>query len=277
LARVVDILGYKEYFSHLGYVRGSPRFFNYREVKTALGIDLRSQPPALSSQRDEASRFPEGSTDQIGIGSLTQFYVESAKVEQWLKLLPDYRYILGHIPWTPVLPPILKSLNYKQIFIIRDPRAVVTSLLSFILDTKGMPEPHFLEEDFRAMTLEQRLSFLLDGGFAAKAGVEIKGFTETYRAMLAWQNDPNCLFVRFEDLIGSRGGGNDQKQEIVIQKITKHLDIPLNRKNAMQEVYNPSSRTFRMGKIDSWKQSFDGLDLQRLTDYCQLICREAGY
>lgn len=260
LAKSVEILGYREHFEDRE-VQEVPLFFNYREVKKRI---------------EHQTQF---SQQQISIGALTPYYVDLAIVRHWLTLIAQKQYILGHIPWTPLLTPILQELNYQHIFIIRDPRAVIASSIPFVLDTGKMPARHFLEEDFKSMSPSQRLDFILVGGYGAKAGVEIRNFAEVFRSMLAWSQEQNCLFIRFEDLVGEQGGGKSEKQRETMEKICHHLDIPFSETIASQlgEIYNPSARTFRMGKIDGWKDSIEPADIEKLNTYCQPLCQEAGY
>ncbi|MFM6033482.1 MAG: sulfotransferase domain-containing protein [Dolichospermum sp.] len=259
LAKTVEILGYKEHFEP-GEIVERPLFFNYGQVKKRL-------------------KHQTESDQKIGIGALTPYDVDSATFRHWLTLISPKQYILGHIPWTPLLMPILRDLNYHQVFIIRDPRAVVVSLIPFVLDTGKMPGRHFLEDDFSFMSPTQRLDFILEGGYAVKAGVEIKNFAEVYRSMLAWRNQENCLFIHFEDLVGERGGGTKEKQEIVVHKICSYLDIPFDNTIVSQlgEIYNPGARTFRTGQIHGWKSSMNAVDIDKLNIYCQTLCEEAGY
>jgi hypothetical protein len=97
--------------------------------------------------------------------------------------------------------------------------------------------------------------------------------------MIAWQNEPNCLFVRFEDLIGEKGGGSDERQTDTIKRIASYLGIPCDRNidGKIKAIYDPSARTFRSGKIDGWKTSLDGESIELLNKYCQPLCQEAGY
>jgi hypothetical protein len=259
LANAVEILGYQEHFEE-GEVTEAPLFFNYREVKKRLKNQVQSN-------------------EQISIGALTPCHVNSATFRHWLTLISQKKYILGHIPWTPLLNPIIRDLNYHHIFIIRDPRAVVFSSIPFVLDTGKMPAKHFLENDFKLMSPTQRLDFILEGGYAVKAGVEIKSFAEVYRDMLAWRQEKNCLFIRFEDLVGEEGGGSAEKQKGVMSKICSYLNISFddNILAQLSHIYNPSARTFRIGKIDAWKSSMTPETIEKLNIYCQPLCEEAGY
>ena len=76
------------------------------------------------------------------------------------------------------------------------------------------------------------------------------------KGYLPWINRPDCLVVRFEDLVGVRGGGNDIYQVNIVSKIVKYLGLSISDKIIREqalEIFNPGSRTFVNGKIGAWK------------------------
>ena len=269
LTRAVEIFGYQEYATHRGYLKrmldslgfSTPKYFNYKQAKNSL-------------------KKGKSTDDQIAIGAFTPYFVNQPTMQYWLNTIPYAQYIQGHIPFTPTLTQIITKLNYFHLVIIRDPRAVVASLLPFILNAQntGMGT-HFLADDFKPMSPIQRLKFVLEGGYAPKAKVKVDSFIEVYHSMLAWRNEPNCLLVRFEDLVGEQGGGNTDNQKNVVKKIALHLEIKFDEdiSSKLNQIYNPSARTFRIGKIDGWKNSMDLESTEYLTEYCKPICDEAGY
>jgi hypothetical protein len=180
--------------------------------------------------------------------------------------------------YSPALRPLLADLGYRHLFILRDPRAVVVSLLDFILETRGMPRPHFLQADFRTMNTQVRLDFILEGGTAPLAGVTTQGFATVYRALLRWESDPDCLVVRFEDLVGPQGGGNVERQYATIARIATHLGHRVDEvAERMAAVFDPASRTFRTGQINGWQSELDAASLAHLNAYCAPLCQAAGY
>lgn len=258
LAKAVEQCGFTEHFNP-NYLsdpnRITPLFFNYREVKNGLAL---------------LNRVAKGT---ICVGTLTPVYTPIDVIRDWLDALAHGRYILGHIAYSPALAPLLAELDYRHVFIIRDPRAVLTSLLSFILDTRGMPKPHFLEADFNMLSPTERLTFLLEGGHAPIANVTVRGFADVYHSMLAWRNDANCLLVKFEELVGAQGGGDDGLQAQTLRRIEAHLG------RSMQDttIYSTDSRTFRKGSIDSWQSAHERATRDLLNDYCRPLCAAADY
>ncbi|MBP0019129.1 MAG: sulfotransferase domain-containing protein [Cyanobacteria bacterium SBLK] len=268
LAKAIEIFGYEEHFSDRPNIEDdsesiTPIFFNRRESLKAL-------------KRENLAPHPDTG---ISIGALTPLFVEPSVVQRWLDAMKPGSYILGHIPYTLLLNPILEESGFHHVFIIRDPRSVVASSIPFFLDTGKMPARHFLEEDIKALSPSDRVKFVLEGGYAERAGVPIKSFAEVYRSMLAWRDRPGLLFLHFEDLVGEGGGGSHEKQMQAIERIAKYLDVPFDEGiiAKAQEIYNPNARTFRKGKIDSWKTSLDAELVQRLIKYCEPLCIEAGY
>ncbi|HHB93163.1 MAG TPA: sulfotransferase [Thioploca sp.] len=269
LTKAIELFDYKEYYTNRSYIKkisdaigfNTPKYFNYRQAKNSL---------KKKSKTDT----------RIAIGAFTPYFVNQSTMQYWLNTVPYGQYIQGHIPFNSELNPIITRLNYRHLVIIRDPRAVVASLIPFILNAQssGMGT-HFLYDDFKSMSITQQLHFILEGGHASKANVEVTDFIDVYRSILAWRNDPNCLLIRFEDLIGEQGGGSVSKQKNVVKELATYLNIDFDSKIAakLNQIYNPSSRTFRIGKIGSWKDSMDAENIEYLIEYCTKICNEAGY
>lgn len=273
LAKAIELFGYQEHFNY------HPNLKNDLELETPIFLNRKWTLKALKKYQNAPHTHIQESGSKIAIGALTDLYVETSILKYWLQAIQQGKYILGHIPITPFLNPLLAEINYHHFFIIRDPRAVVASSIPFFLDTEKMPGKHFLEVDIKSMSSTERVNFILAGGFAKNAGVEIKSFAEVYRSMLAWRSEPGCLFLRFEDLVGEEGGGSDEKQQEVVKKIALHLGVSFYDliSAKLKEIYNPNSRTFRTGKIDGWRNSLEPEIVDSLIEYCQPLCEEAGY
>lgn len=271
LSNTMELFGYQDYFSSDGYHHENPRFFTAREVKRALGPDGETANVAAEGQK-------------FCIGPVAAYPLAVATLRQWLTVVPLQRYVLGHIPWSAGLGELLAETHYHHIFIIRDPRAVFVSRLRYILDPGAARDlyddrKHFLENDVTDLSPADRVEFLLQGGDAQQAGVAIRSYGDAYRSALAWTQDPRCLVVRFEDLVGEQGGGSTEAQRQTTERIAAHLGLPLDGELAakLDRIYDPTARTFKSGKIDGWKTVLEGESLERLLAYCAPLCEEAGY
>ena len=71
--------------------------------------------------------------------------------------------------------------------------------------------------------------------------------------------DPDFLYTtRFEDLVGSQGGGSDEKQLQEILNIARFLELDMDVeeiKERTKHIYGVG-RTFRSGHIGEWKKYF---------------------
>lgn len=263
--------GYADYFSEPPRNREIPSFMAIQQIKKVLG-------------NEGLARNTVDSGPKVVMGFFEPFALAVSILQAWLEAIPGGFQFSGHFPHDSVLCDLFHALGYKHIGILRDPRAVAVSRLRFILEPgtqmrKIFGGRHFLEADLKAMSASQRLALMLEGGYAPQAGVTLGSFADAYHRMLAWRNDPNCLMIRFEDLIGEQGGGSRQAQMEVIEKIAGHLEIPLTEtilRNA-DTIYDSSARTFKSGQIDSWRQRLEEPELTQLAAYCEPLCRAAGY
>ena len=84
------------------------------------------------------------------------------------------------------------------------------------------------------------------------------GITKFYKLYLPWMRVYKFLTIKFEDLIGFAGGGDETKQKLVIANIARHLNIKPQKKLLNKVVKNlfGGTGTFRKGQIGSWRYEF---------------------
>jgi hypothetical protein len=143
---------------------------------------------------------------------------------QRLSKMKSNEYGLGHLNYSVRYANMLKNLNFKHIFLYRDPRDVLVSLAYFI------PEhwtDHPLYEDFKYTHLSSKVRIqLLITGVPNK----FPSFKEYMGPFYMWIKDPNCLHVTFESLIAS-----EQSRREAILNILSYLwkgltpPVPLDR------------------------------------------------
>jgi hypothetical protein len=71
-----------------------------------------------------------------------------------------------------------------------------------------------------------------------------------------WQTDPRVLIVRFEELVGARGGGSQESQLAAGHRIADHLGLDLSDDQivvAMDAAYRPDGGQFRRGQVGAWR------------------------
>ncbi len=190
------------------------------------------------------------------------------------------QYASGHLYWSQVLIDLLVTNDIRTIFIIRDLRDVAVSSACYLNDKNSH---HRLQSYFASLESDdERLMAVILG---AKQQLfsdcqDRKSLGEFGMAFLPWLEEPNCLVVRFEDLIGTAGGGNDKKQRESLQTIINYLDIDISDEKIAQmaeKLFFRNSRTFRKGKIGDWQNWFNTKHKQVFKDVAGETLIKFGY
>lgn len=158
---------------------------------------------------------------------------------------------IGHRHMHPdaFLTSALRNTLIRPIFIYRDPRDCLVSAMHYAFSGK----PSHISRYLRNLSHEDALILLLEGG-----GL-IVPFARWFDAYRNWLDIPEISILRFEDIIGSRGGGCDIKQRECLEKLVNELGIKIPNSlfnSALERVFNTRAGTFRKGQIGSWKNSF---------------------
>ena len=184
---------------------------------------------------------------------------ETPQLHQKIHTIRQGQYASGHLYWSPELIELLVTFNIRTLFIIRDLRDVAVSLADYL--TNKNPN-HRLHPYFKSLKSDdERLMAAIVGveGRLLKDGRRAESLGEWATGFFPWLNEPNCLAVRFEDMIGSAGGGSDEKQLENVRAITNYLDINISEEQTIQvakEIFFQSSTTFRKGQIGDWQNYF---------------------
>ena len=157
----------------------------------------------------------------------------------------------------------------KNFLVIRDPRDVVVSFAYFI---KKYP---FQWEGGDVKTINKLITEILE------SDILNSWYNSFYFDWLA--NNPKSFEIRFEDLIGSQGGGSDQKQIETLISMMEYLEVePTDKllKHVKDNLFG-STGTFREGKIGAWKKEFSDeqkvLFLEKYSDLLDKLCYSIDY
>lgn len=255
LSSALAVLGYHKYAG--ATVNKTPAAFNYLEAKKAL-----------------QGRVAHPGENMIAISPFAPCYVEQDLMHDWLGMLSDEEFMMAHIPYAPALSDAMENLNCRHIAIIRDPRSL---LLSLLFDTH--PMPRFLIEPFATMSPTEQLEFMLSGGEIPEADMTLQPFAQVYRSMLAWQNSDNCLLVRFEDLVGSPGGGSEERQRQTVEQMAVFLGLPFDgvKDGELAVITDPSVSVFRMDQMSHWTDEVGADVMERVQTACEDLVAEGNY
>lgn len=165
--------------------------------------------------------------------------------------------------------------NLKKIINIRDLRDVAVSMVGHILQ---MPWPGMTEEeveDFRDMSFDEQLLFVIQYKYEIKPNDPIAlqvSLIKITEQALEYIHKKDVLVCRYEDLVGQQGGGSSTKQIGLLSKIVQYLDMAHRSEEELfnislclygnhQDVFKKKGfehyqSTFREGKIGSWEKVF---------------------
>jgi sulfotransferase 6B1 len=169
--------------------------------------------------------------------------------------------VLAHVPYEDGYAAALEQEDVRVLFAVRDPRDIAVSLAHYIGDREDHPlHPLFAPRDLRG-----RIELAITGdGDARPPAPSLESILAGFAGWLG----SGALVVRFEDLVGGRGGGTAESQERVLGEIYAHLGVEA-EPGLRERVFSEASPTFRRGSIGQWRQELDP-ELEALFE------REAG-
>jgi hypothetical protein len=142
----------------------------------------------------------------------------------------------------------------KIIFMYRDPRDVVLSMVNFLSNkTKGGFGNYSDFQVFNRIlddkpTLAEKLTYALTDPAFPGAG--------DFERSLWLLNHPKVCKVSFEELVGVRGGGSNEAQLAAITRVVDFLGADADPHSLADKVFRQDSFTFFKGQIGSWREAF---------------------
>jgi hypothetical protein len=185
---------------------------------------------------------------------------KSGVVANLLSAAQDGEYIIGHMPYSEEGNKLIQKYISKTITIIRDPRDMALSMLSHIKERPSHMAHIYLYSQLK--TDNERLIAVVNGydnEFGSLVGLEAM-----YRSMLSWGNQSGNILLKFEDLVGEQGGGNNAIQYDVVTRVINHLALEGQMSDerilAMGFESFGKTTTFRKGQIGKWTDLLDDKD-----------------
>ncbi len=169
-------------------------------------------------------------------------------------------YFDTHFHFTSEFNNFLDMQNSKKILMIRDPRAFLVSF-AFMVKEGFEQDQHIDLEPLMLDLIDGRQQNYIHWGVSRHASypwVWETGVCNFFKAFLPFIETKNCLVVKFEHLVGAKGGGSDALQMKEIKMIAQHIGVKIDNlkvKKIAQDLFGDST-TFREGKIDGWKNYF---------------------
>src|SRR2546427_9474244 len=139
-------------------------------------------------------------------------------IERVVARLKPGQLAMSHLHFDPTADELFGRSGVGSVFLIRDPRDMVVSEAFYLVsgDTRHRLHRMFAEQ----ATMKDRIMLLLRGD--PEHGVVATGRKlERYAGWL----DSQALVVRFEDLVGAAGGGDDDARTLALRAVFEHLGL----------------------------------------------------
>ncbi len=166
----------------------------------------------------------------------------------------------SHLYYNNEYDKFLNSKNFRKILLLRDPRAVLVSFANMVKD--GFESDHYIDfEDLLLDLIDGRQKHYIPWAASKHSAYPFiwkVGMFDFYKKYLPFIDTKNCLIVRFENLVGAKGGGSDEFQAHEIKLIAQHVGLALDDTKVaeiMRDLFGESA-TFYQGTVDGWKKYF---------------------
>lgn len=163
-------------------------------------------------------------------------------------------FLVTHAPYSQEMEKVLNKRNSIVFFLIRDPRDWVISVIKHPpmsgVDIYGGPMG---DKKFLSLDMNQKIYHVLEGTPRYYSAAEV------FDKFLPWMQSPNCCALRFEALLGPRGGSFTEKEQLVeLRKIANALRLNVSDEQLL-EAFDASygkGVMFSKGKAGTWKEQF---------------------
>jgi len=183
---------------------------------------------------------------QVGIDSPVE--LPKRAVHRILARVGEEGFLSAHLGHCEALLHKVLEMEFVPLVVVRDPRAVLASFVPFVLSY----EHHALHRAFLSLGKEECYWAAFRGG--EFGSTTLKSMLARCESLASWYGHDDVVKIRFEDIVGARGGGSDMLQLQTLRRLCRVLDFPAERiDTVLAQLFGPGRGTFRKGQIDSWK------------------------
>lgn len=197
-------------------------------------------------------------------------------LDRRLKRLRRSHYIGSHLVCVPEVESRVAASDVKLVTIVRDPRAVVVSAAHYVMNApqlRGREAALELFPDKKAL-----LNAAVFGHGEPGDEFYAPDIGTRFAAYAGWAESPVGLTVRFEDLVGARGGGDRDLQVQEVRRILDHLEVDGVAADAVAAgLFSEKAITFRAGTVDSWRADLTPELINEIETRCASSMDRLGY
>lgn len=206
---------------------------------------------------------------------------ENFNVEKFKKCKKKEYFFSHFIPNDQVLLELYSNPNeYGIIYNFRDPRDTLTSKVNWNHSSNDKithPMREFMKDVYSRFSKKELLDRFIDSDKIRPNEYDIMEYFSLGRILLF---SSSILNVRFEDLIGEKGGGSFEMQKIVVKNILQYIGLSYKEDEMLKvcgKLYNPNATTFTKGSLKSYLTFFSEEQIQRFNAKHNKILIDYGY
>jgi len=193
-------------------------------------------------------------------------------LEHIISRLRPGQLIFSHLFYTEERERLLREADVRCMFMIRDLRDIILSEANYLTSNKS----HIYHDAFSGMESQhERILRSLEGC----ESVGLPSMAQLFDGFHGWMQ--SCAHViRFEDLIGQQGGGDDERQQQTLSDMFAFLDIPCDSQQSQKLascIYSRASPTFHCGSAMQWPRFFDAETKKRFKELTGSAIVDYGY
>jgi hypothetical protein len=177
--------------------------------------------------------------------------------------LKNGQVAVAHLRYSSNIAAHLQNSGICHLLMFRDLRDVIVSAAHYI---GSMDKSHVGYEAMCNLPMRDRISLLLgdcDNKLLKNKDEQIRDklfdFPEEVRSFMDWLPSENILVVKYENLIGSEGGGTSDAQVTELARIVDYIGWKANENELFEigeKIYYTKSKTFRKSGQGGWKNYF---------------------
>lgn len=196
----------------------------------------------------------------FGYGELTQPEDISASrrledLDRTLRRLGNAQYMMAHIRHRPDVVALLAAAGCNTLVCIRDPRDIALSWAAFLKSNSRHPLHERFMTDYPEH--DDRLTAVITGVPSIPGRPALPSLRDHLDRFTGWLGEANGCVVRYEDLVGPRGGGTESAQLATVGRVLDFIGAAQADSDVAAvsgAVYSTKSATFRRGQIGSWRK-----------------------
>ena len=251
-----------------------------QRLKSILGLRKPEDVMGIGPHLVDGGRFPparrflRGRGQKVTVGVVSPRRISRRWLAGRLSKVPDGGFVNAHCIYTPELADLFRQEGMKTVCILRDPRDVAVSQMHYLKQLQN----HFAHEEFMALPSDsERLLVSIRG--AELGGRKLQSLDERYRQFLRWKRDGGAAVVKFEDLVGPKGGGSAEAQRLAVAGVARHLGVEVEEATmgVIEEELFGVGRTFRRGRIGGWREEFSEEHERAVEEVLGSLLVEMGY